>query len=81
MSIATERRVWCRRARRAAGCGGVGSGRRFRGRSERWFGTVQGRPPRKLAHEGIAEMEVANGHLREPFWPRMNRRFGVEARE
>ena len=52
-----------------------------RGRSERFFGTVQGRLPRELAHEGIADMADANRYLRESFWPRMNRRFGVAARE
>ena len=52
-----------------------------RGRSERWFGTVQGRLPRELAHEGIAGMADANAYLRESFWLRMNRRFGVSARE
>lgn len=50
-----------------------------RGRSERWFETVQGRLPKELALEGIAAMPEANAYLRESFWPRMNRRFGVEA--
>ena len=52
-----------------------------RGRSERFFGTVRGRLPRELAHEGIADMADANRYLEESFWPRMNRRFGVAARE
>ena len=52
-----------------------------RGRSERWFGTVQGRLPQELKLEGIADMSSANRYLVESFWPRMNRRFGVEARE
>ena len=52
-----------------------------RGRSERWFGTVQGRLPQELALEGITGMEAANGYLQRTFWPRMNERFGVEARE
>ena len=52
-----------------------------RGRSERFFGTVQGRLPQELAHRTIVGMEDANGYLLESFWPRMNRRFGVEARE
>ena len=50
-----------------------------RGRSERFFGTVQGRLPRELALAGITGMAEANAYLRETFWPRMNRRFGVEA--
>ena len=52
-----------------------------RGRSERWFGTVQGRLPQELKLEGVADMSSANRYLVESFWPRMNRRFGVEARE
>ena len=52
-----------------------------RGRSERFFGTVQGRLPQELAAEGIAGMADANAYLRESFWPSMNRRFGVSARE
>ena len=52
-----------------------------RGRSERWFGTVQGRLPQELALAGITDMASANAFLREAFWPRMNRRFGVEAAE
>ena len=52
-----------------------------RGRSERFFGTVQGRLPQELALEGITAMEDANAYLRESFWPRTNRRFGVAARE
>ena len=52
-----------------------------RGRSERWFGTVQGRLPQELALAGITGMAAANAYLRETFWPRMNRRFGVEAAE
>ena len=52
-----------------------------RGRSERFFGTVQGRLPQELLAEGIAGMADANAYLRESFWPWMNRRFGVAARE
>ena len=51
-----------------------------RGRSERFFGTVQGRLPHELALEGITGMAEANRYLGESFWPRTNRRFGVAAR-
>ena len=52
-----------------------------RGRSERWFGTVQGRLPQELEQEGITGMVEANRYLEESFWPTMARRFGVAARE
>lgn len=45
-----------------------------RGRSERFFGTVQGRLPQELAHGGG---EPLSG---ESFRPRTDRRFGVAAR-
>ena len=51
-----------------------------RGRSERFFGTVQGRLPQELALEGITGMAEANRYLGESFWPWTNRRFGVAAR-
>ena len=38
-------------------------------------------PTQELAHQTIVGMEDANGYLLESFWPRMNRRFGVKARE
>ena len=47
-----------------------------RGRSERFFGTVQGRlPPHRMGSR------TANRYLRESFWPWMNGRFGVAARQ
>jgi transposase len=52
-----------------------------RGRSERFFGTLQGRLPQELALEGITEMAEANAWLREDFWPRFNATFAVPAPE
>ena len=50
-----------------------------RGRSERFFGTLQGRLPQELARAGIAEMDAANEYLKG-FWPRFNAMFAVEPR-
>lgn len=52
-----------------------------RGRSERMFGTLQGRLPNELALHNITDMAVANRFLREEFLPEFNRRFMVEAAE
>ena len=52
-----------------------------RGRSERHFGTIQGRLPNELALEGARDMETANNYLRERFWPDYNKRFAAPARE
>lgn len=52
-----------------------------RGRSERMFGTLQGRLPNELALHKITDMAVANRFLREEFLPQFNRRFMVEAAE
>jgi len=46
-----------------------------RGRSERMFGTLQGRLLRELADAGIEDMESANRFLREVYLPDHNRRF------
>ena len=51
-----------------------------RGRSERLFGTLQGRLPQELARAGITGMDEANEFLKD-FWPRFNAAFAVEARE
>jgi len=51
-----------------------------RGRSERFFRTLQDRLPKELALEGITTMEDANAFLKR-FWPRFNRRFMVKPRE
>jgi len=46
-----------------------------RGRSERMFGTLQGRLPQELRVKGITELEAANRFLAESFIPEHNRRF------
>ena len=46
-----------------------------RGRSERMFGTLQGRLPQELRLAGIADMAAANRFLAETFIPAHNRRF------
>lgn len=51
-----------------------------RGRSERFFRTLQDRLPNEMALEGITEMAEANRFLQR-YWPRFNRRFQVEPRE
>jgi hypothetical protein len=52
-----------------------------RGRSERYFGTVQGRLPQELRLAGIRDYEAADRYLNEGFLPDLNRRFTVEPRE
>lgn len=52
-----------------------------RGRSERAFGTHQGRLPRELALAGITDMEDANRYLKETYMPRFNAEFAHPARE
>lgn len=48
-----------------------------RGRSERMFGTLQGRLPQELRAAGITTMAEANRFLREVFLPAHNARFRV----
>jgi transposase len=48
-----------------------------RGRSERNFGTWQGRLPQELRLRGIATVEAANAFLREHYMGEFNRRFQV----
>ena len=50
-----------------------------RGRSERNFGTWQGRLPQELRLRGIGSLEVANRFLREHYMAEFNRRFQVPA--
>jgi transposase len=50
-----------------------------RGRSERNFGTWQGRLPQELRLHGIRTVEAANAFLREPYIAEFNRRFQVAA--
>ena len=52
-----------------------------RGRSERNFGTWQGRLPQELRVAGIRTMEEANRFLREHYLGEFNRRFAVVAQE
>jgi len=48
-----------------------------RGRSERAFGTIQGRLPQEMRKAGIKTYEQANAYLQERFVPDFNRRFTV----
>ena len=50
-----------------------------RGRSERNFGTWQGRLPQELRLRGIGSLEAANGFLREHYISEFNARFQVPA--
>ena len=52
-----------------------------RGRSERSFGTWQGRLPQELRLAGIDTLEQANGFLRERYIDEFNRKFAVPAAE
>ena len=49
-----------------------------RGRSERAFGTCQGRLPQELRLEGITCYEKANVYLKETFFPKFNKLFTVK---
>jgi hypothetical protein len=50
-----------------------------RGRSERNFGTWQGRLPQELRLAGITTLEAANGFLRKHYMAEFNRHFQVAA--
>ena len=52
-----------------------------RGRSERNFGTWQGRLPQELRLTGIRTVEAANQFLRERYIAEFNRKFAVPAAE
>ena len=52
-----------------------------RGRSERMFGTLQGRLPKELKSAGITTMDDANRFLKQVFLPEFNKRFCVPAQE
>jgi len=52
-----------------------------RGRSERSFGTWQGRLPQELRLAGIATVEGANQFLRDRYIAEFNRKFAVPAAE
>jgi transposase len=49
-----------------------------RGRSERAFGTMQGRLPQELRHQGITDYTAANRYLEQHFIADFNRRFTVK---
>lgn len=49
-----------------------------RGRSERAFGTLQGRLPQELRLAGITTMEAANAWLKEVYIPKHNAQFGIK---
>jgi hypothetical protein len=48
-----------------------------RGRSERCFGTIQGRLPQELRLHEITSYDAANSYLQQVFVPDFNRRFTV----
>jgi transposase len=52
-----------------------------RGRSERSFGTWQGRLPQELRLAGIRTVEAANDFLRTRYVAEFNRRFAVQAEQ
>ena len=52
-----------------------------RGRSERAFGTHQGRLPKELALAGVTDLESANRYLAEACMPAFNEEFAQPARE
>jgi transposase len=52
-----------------------------RGRSERMFGTIQGRLPQELRLAGITDIDAANRFLADVFLPDHNRRFQEKAGE
>ena len=52
-----------------------------RGRSERAFGTHQGRLPQELVLAGITAMETANRYLQEVYRPAFNTEFSQSAQE
>ena len=52
-----------------------------RGRSERAFGTIQGRLPQELRLAGVRTYETANAYLDSTFVPGFNKRFTVTPRE
>jgi transposase len=52
-----------------------------RGRSERSFGTWQGRLPQELRLRQLATLEAANRFLREEYMAEFNRRFQVAPRQ
>lgn len=56
----------------------LGRSPQARGRSERAFGTIQGRLPQELRAAGISDYDAANRYLDSHFTADFNRRFTVE---
>ncbi len=52
-----------------------------RGRSERAFGTHQGRLPKELAAKGITDRDQANAYIKKHYLPAFNQEFSHPARE
>lgn len=52
-----------------------------RGRSERLFGTLQGRLPKELKSAGITRIDDANRFLNDVFLPEFKKRFKISAQE
>ena len=52
-----------------------------RGRSERAFGTHQGRLPKELTAAGITDMDAANAYVRDVYLPAFNAEFAHPSRE
>ena len=52
-----------------------------RGRSERMFGTLQGRLPNELKLHNIQDMDSANSFLKDKFIPEFNKRFTVKPQD
>ncbi len=52
-----------------------------RGRSERMFGTLQGRLPKEFSLHGIKTAEEANAYLRDVYLPRHNKQFTVKPQD
>ena len=52
-----------------------------RGRSERMFGTLQGRLPQELRLAGISDMDTANRYLKEVYMPKHNKIFSIPPEE
>ena len=52
-----------------------------RGRSERMFGTLQGRLPQELRVRDITDIDAANRFLREVYLPEHNSRFRISPQE
>ena len=59
----------------------LGNSPEARGRSERTFGTIQGRLPQELRADGIKTWDKARHYLKTRFIPSFNKRFTVPPKE